>query len=77
MQVVYTIADNKFSKFKEAFLIAQPVPHDPDTGEPIMGENKWIKQWGLEMYKRAYKRGIKLQAERQAIVDDEIISVAD
>ena len=57
--VTHTIEDEKYPEFLEAFLVNQPVPLDPQTSEPTMTDNQWVKEWGRIMYWNAYRHGLK------------------
>lgn len=73
--VAFTIPDEKWATFKEAFLEVHNVPIDPETELPIMGDNAWIKEWGRLMYLSVIRQGFKLVRNKAHPVthDPEII----
>lgn len=72
VSITYTISSEKYDEYKGAFLVAHPIPKDVD-GNPTMNESEWIKRWGFIQFKNAYECGMKMLAERNAIIDESII----
>lgn len=62
--VTFTIAAEDYVEFKEAFLLCYNVPIDRDTGDPVMADDQWIKEWGRRQYLAAYSLGRKQARDR-------------
>lgn len=74
VSVTYTIPDEKFDEFKEAFIRAKPVPLDDDRN-PIMSENEWIKEWGRRAMFAIFSRGREeLHRDTMQAIDENIVS---
>lgn len=63
--MTFEIDDLKYPEFLEAFLLCQPVPLDPDTGEPTMTDNQWVKEWGRLQYWSTYRLGRKRKRDQE------------
>ena len=62
--ITFSIAAEDYDEFKEAFLLCQMVPVDDATGDPIMTDNQWIKEWGRRQYHDAYRLGRRIVRDR-------------
>ena len=69
-----TIPDAKFNEFKEAFLVMNPVPVNPDTELPLFTDGEWIKEWIIRIVKKRYKQGREELARRKVVVDNGVIN---
>ena len=73
----FDVSDEKWPTFKEAFIECHNVPVDPETGEPTMSEDDWIKEWGRLMYLSVVRQGLKRVRDKAhpVVFDPEIIDV--
>lgn len=74
--VTFTIPDEKYDTFKEAFLEVHKVPLDPETGDPLMSDNAWVKEWGRLTYLGAIRQGLKRVRDKAypIVFDPDIIA---
>ena len=42
--ITLSVSSENWDEFKEAFLLTHEVPLDPETQEPTMTEEQWIKE---------------------------------
>ena len=66
---VFTIPEDKFLEFKEAFLKENPLPIDSN-----MTEDEWMREWGRNQYLAAIERGKKRLVQESISVDPSIIT---
>lgn len=57
--ITLTVTQENWPEYLEAFLLVQPVPPDPETGEPSMTETQWAKEWLRRQAWAVYRAGRK------------------
>jgi hypothetical protein len=72
--ITYTVTQSDYSDFKQSFLTAFPVPVEPFTGANLFTDEAWIKEWGKRTFLHAYKRGKKMIAESNAVINETIVT---
>ena len=62
--ITLSVSSENWDEFKEAFLLTHEVPPDPETQQPTMTEEQWIKEKIRQMVWTAYRQGRKIKRNR-------------
>jgi hypothetical protein len=63
--MTFTVSEENWSLFKEAFVEVHKVPIDPDTHEPTMTETQWVKEYGRLIYVAIIRQGLKRVRDKE------------
>jgi hypothetical protein len=64
-----------YDEYKPAFLEACPVPLDPETHQPVMSDDAWVKKSILVLFCREkYIEGKKKLAVKTAAIQENLLT---